>query len=187
MKNVGKSSQKSMLSVWLVNRRHGSLQLFSGLPTRYGRSARYSICFLTLLKLGREVAYSSKSRDPKEPQWVMTASREICRVQRRRRGMRWHCRQPCALLNLPTKIGFPALREEQRTSRAKRFRKRLKWDEWNGSAENMRLEILPRGIGFLSPRTLHCSCMIFTTSKPCQHSELRIVDTQTLFWEQRKA
>ena len=34
---------------------------------------------------------------------------------------------------------------------SKRVKGRLKWDEWNGSAENMRLEILPRSIDFCHP------------------------------------
>lgn len=42
---------------------------------------------------------------------------------------------------------------ETRTThiKSKRAKGRLKWDELNGSAENMRLEILPRRIGFCHP------------------------------------
>ena len=52
---------------------------------------------------------------------------------------------------LTKKIGF--LGAETRTTHitSKRVRDRLKWDEWNGSAENMQLEILPRSIGFCHP------------------------------------
>lgn len=108
---------------------------------------------------------------------------EFCRLQCRRPTMRWHCRTITALCpaQLTKKIGFSALRQEQRTGQ--RVVNRLKWDEGNGSAENVRL----KGHWLLSLRTLHRSCMILLPRKQAHYSELRAVDTQTLLWEMRKA
>ena len=107
----------------------------------------------------------------------------FCRLQCRRPTMRWHCRTITALCpaQLTKKIGFSALRQEQRTGQ--RVVNWLKWDEGNGSAENVRL----KGHWLLSLRTLHSSCMILLPQKQANYSELRAVDTQTLLWEMRKA
>lgn len=68
---------------------------------------------------------------------------------------------------------------------SKRVKGRLKWDEWNGSAENMRLESCPPALTSVTPY-LALFLHDLTISKLfylCQHSEFGVVDTQSLFWE----
>ena len=94
----------------------------------------------------------------------MTASPGFCRLQHRRSSVcvgNAELSQPCALLNFT--MGKWLFRTQTRTTHCtseQNVENGLQWDERNGFAENVQLQVLSRSICLLSLCPLHCACMI---------------------------